>query len=291
MSDKVVSQIFETTNYGQFTVLKENRGAKDSIKPRKIKHLMAIAQGPKYVPEKWKIDVNDKFVVIDGHHRLAVSKMLKLPIRYEIIKDKKFHNGQSTFINNVYEVNSLNTAWTSTDVFKAALAAKLPLANEIQKLISKHNNTFDHMSIIALIKKDPGLFRYAHGINVLTFEDKALLDYFHSSEFSMELASFISINNKLRIVSTKKRCISAVYEVIIYGSEFIDTAKFKRSVMKISDITLNNTAKTSNSKEWLMVLIRTYNSYAGTNIRLKTLLKAIKDQGQTTSDKEGKAKE
>lgn len=283
MSDKVVSQIFETTDYDKFTVLKENRGAKDAIKPRKIKHLTAIAKSPEFVAEKWKIDVNEKLAVIDGHHRLYVSRMLKMPIRYEIIGNKKFHNGASSFINNVFEVNRLNTAWTTMDVYKAALAAKLPLANEIEKLISKHNNTFDYMSIIALLKRDPGLFRYAHDINVLIFENKDLVEYFHSNEFSLELNHFLAFNAKLRVVSAKKRCLAMVYYIIFYAREIIDPLKFRKAVMKISDTTLKNNQKTNNMSEWLNVLVRKYNSVAGTSVRIKTVAKAIKDQGQTKS--------
>lgn len=280
MTDKVVSQIFETTDYKKFSPLKENRGAKESIKPERVKKILKIIASSKFTPEKFSMQVTKDFKIINGHHSHAAAQIAKIPIRYEIFADPKFYNGDATYVNNVYNINAMNTAWSPQDVFKAAVASKQHLATEIVKLISKHNNTFDYLCMMSLIMRDPKIMKRPGGIDVLTYGDKELVKYFDSGEFSLELASFIKINHKLRIVSEKKKCLANVYEVIYYARQIIDPLKFRNCILKISDATLNNTSKTKDSKSWFKVLVSHYNSSTGSKVHLKTLLKAVKSKGK-----------
>jgi hypothetical protein len=75
-------EIHHTSNYSLFQSLRSNRGGselnpvhlrrlEESIKEKNLLHLRPIV-------------VNKKFIIIDGHHRLAIAKKLHLPIFYFI---------------------------------------------------------------------------------------------------------------------------------------------------------------------------------------------------------------
>lgn len=94
--DKVVGQVFETTDLNQFKLLKGNRMVAISQKLRK-----SVIDKGVVTP----IKVNSKMEVVDGQHRLALAKELHLPIKYE------FDNSDIS----VAELNSTSRAWNLSD--------------------------------------------------------------------------------------------------------------------------------------------------------------------------------
>lgn len=83
--DKVVKtvDVYETTDYDKFTLVKGNRkpdkGHTQGLKLSMIEHGNLTVDDP--------IEVNEKFQVFDGQHRLAALKKLGLPVYY-IFRDK-----------------------------------------------------------------------------------------------------------------------------------------------------------------------------------------------------------
>ena len=76
MSDRRIAGIYESKDYDKFKMLDANR---------KLGHVQKIIDSIKSVGVLWvPILVNEKFEIIDGQHRFAACKALRLPIYYII---------------------------------------------------------------------------------------------------------------------------------------------------------------------------------------------------------------
>lgn len=102
-SNKIVSSIFETTDYDQFKIIESNR--EFEVRKNLAEDLK------KFGRFEYPILVNEKMEVIDGQHRLATAKYLRLPIQYFV----RHGAGAGT----VKRINSSAKNWTLVDYVKS----------------------------------------------------------------------------------------------------------------------------------------------------------------------------
>lgn len=101
MKDKVISSVKETTDYGKFKLLNENREITQ-------KALAKIERSVK--KDGWRnypITVNEKMEIIEGQHTYFFAKENNLPLRYFI------QEGATKVDCQI--MNSARTGWTVTD--------------------------------------------------------------------------------------------------------------------------------------------------------------------------------
>lgn len=280
-NDKVVSRIYETYEYDAFKPLGANRGAanKFGIKNAKLNKMLKLIEEGKFIPELGTIKVNEKYEVIDGHHRLQALKAHKLAVRYEIIHDPKFNiaTGREK-LGNVYTVNAVNPSWSGKDLFKAAFSAKAPLAIKIQQLINDYGEIFDFLDVLALLKRDEECFSGVKrgGVDMSVFEDASLVDHANTDEFKLELKYFEKLVQKYRISSHRKRGVHATYTILFnISNDVIDKIAFRNSCLRVTDNALLSTKKTKNIEAWIRLLVETYNRKNGKSVRVVDILKTI----------------
>lgn len=95
-------EVYKTTDYSKFKVLKGNRNIYSS-------NLLNIKESisKNNLLEENPIKVNQKYEVIDGQHRLEAAKILKVPIYYVIINDLN--------LSDVQTLNTAQRAWILKD--------------------------------------------------------------------------------------------------------------------------------------------------------------------------------
>lgn len=88
VSDSVIGEIYETTDYSKFRVIIGNR----KVEPSRVKNIVTSihAVGYRMVP----IVVNKQMEVIDGQGRLAALRELGMPVYYIIDKDASIEECQ-----------------------------------------------------------------------------------------------------------------------------------------------------------------------------------------------------
>jgi hypothetical protein len=103
MEDKLVNGIYETTNYDKFKLIESNRDFE--VRQNLADDLKEFGSF------EYPIEVNEKMEVIDGQHRLATAKYLKVPIQYFVKEgaDKK----------TVIRINTKSVNWKITDYIKS----------------------------------------------------------------------------------------------------------------------------------------------------------------------------
>ena len=79
---KVVSQVYETTDYALFSYIEGNRHVDQQT--RNVKNLLRSFQQDDYLFTI--IFVNEKYQIIDGQNRFEAAKKLLLPVRFVIIE-------------------------------------------------------------------------------------------------------------------------------------------------------------------------------------------------------------
>lgn len=98
MDNKIISQVFTTTDYDQFKFIDNNRQA-DHVKA------LTVSFKERYVPNA--ILCNEKMEIIDGQNRFLAAKELGLPIYYYCI--------QGLGIYDVASLNSYGKNWNNRD--------------------------------------------------------------------------------------------------------------------------------------------------------------------------------
>lgn len=117
MKKEISGTIYKTSDYGKFTFIKSNRELKSLGKLERA----AIELGF-YAP----IIVNEKYEVIDGQHRLAVSEKLGIPVEYIV------RPGLS--IKDIISLNSSAKNWTLEDYIHAYTEHGLKNYETLQKV-------------------------------------------------------------------------------------------------------------------------------------------------------------
>ena len=96
----MLMQVKETKNYSMFSTIEGNR-------PKNELHLKRLKKSMEEELLIIPIIGNEKYQVIDGQHRLAVSQELSLPLRYIIAKGYG--------LNEVHRLNQNSKNWTMTE--------------------------------------------------------------------------------------------------------------------------------------------------------------------------------
>ena len=279
--DKVVSEIYETYDYEKFKPLKENRGhiLTGGIKKRKLDTYLKLIEDGEFIADLGTIKVNKDLQIIDGHHRLEALKRHNLPVRYEIIKHENFNEStRRVYLNSVYKTNAQNTAWKIEEMFQAAVANKAPLAVLIDAAIKKYQNNFNWSEVIAILTEDEKLFAggQREKPNILTFEDKALVERFNSPEFLLELKYFVKLNEKVRVAARRLHVLRSFYTILLRASKIIDSKIFRASALQIPSSYLESN-RLKNSDDCTDMFIKYYNIYTKDKINsaaIKTEIKA-----------------
>lgn len=282
--DRQVAVIYETYDYNKFHPMKQNRGTatETGTKRRKLVSILKLMETDKYVPELGTIRVNKNLEIIDGHHRLQALKMYKLPVRYEIIEDQRFNEATGREkLGHIYDVNAINPAWSQTDMYKAALAAKAPVAVAIMQIINKYRNTFEFQHVLALMMKNERIFTGARkgDVSMQTFDDKKLLGVLEESAFHLELKYFNDLNQKFRISDRSSLGFKAAYSIIWgfmeHASPTVFRENFRKAILNTSENMLHNTERTRTLSSWIRLLIETHNKKNRDKIKVATVLKAL----------------
>lgn len=286
MKDKIVGQIYESYDYDQFKIIKENRGRSEThgINIRKLNSLQTLIESKQYVEEYGIVKVNKDFLIVDGRHTFEIMQRNKLPIRYIIIGDDRFNNAtKNEMLNSVYTVNKINTSWNGHELFNAACQRKGPLAVAINEIIDKHDNTFKWNDVMALIIKNLDMFRgrfHIAQINLLTFWKAEYVDYINSNEFAEELKWFVKFNEKARVAYHKGSVLMSFYSVLWNARSFVNPMNFRKSCLSIPDTTLQS-QQTRKANFLVSALIKNYNRKFGQSVVLSTVLYQLSGNGQS----------
>ena len=96
----MLMQVKETKNYSMFSTIEGNR-------PKNELHLKRLRKSMEEELLISPIIVNEKYQVIDGQHRLAISQELSLPLRYIVAKGYG--------LNEVHRLNQNTKNWTMVE--------------------------------------------------------------------------------------------------------------------------------------------------------------------------------
>lgn len=102
VQDKKVNEIFETTNYSRFKMIKGNRKVEQSH----VKNLSRKMKTNGWLKTS-EMTVNEKFEIIDGQHRYLAAQIAGIPVRYKIVK--------KSGIVEVRQSNQSSRNWTLKD--------------------------------------------------------------------------------------------------------------------------------------------------------------------------------
>ncbi len=108
-------KIYETTNYQLFDKLKGNRKINDAKIKRIIKEIDAGNDMLQYYPIQVQ-EQDEKLNILDGQHRFTISKILKRPVYYMLVTEKKS-------MPEIAKVNSNVEKWKSSDYINCYIAA------------------------------------------------------------------------------------------------------------------------------------------------------------------------
>lgn len=286
---RTVGKIYETTDYGMFKPLSQNRGSGNNqgVKKSKVKKIVQLMEAGKFIYELSPIQVNQKNQIIDGHHRLAAMKELGKPVRFIVIENERFNQQSNTqtskveFVNNIYNVNGTNPTWTGKDLFHAGIELKLELALGIQQLLEDNENNFDFNDVLALLTKNLDVFKGAKkaGYDVTIFNNKELLQRFKSPEFQQEIEYFVKLNYKLLISPRRKVALDTFYTLLWNAERLgIDRERLQKKVLSIPEKTIKNNSKMKVPKVAIRTFIADgYNKGASNTQRLKvsTIFKTL----------------
>ena len=278
VNDKAVTNIYETFNYDQFSILPENRGQKENkgIKESKIKTMQRMIDNDTWVHEVARVRVNLNFEIVDGSHTFEVSKRNALPIRYEIMSDDKFNNvTRRDLIGSMHNINAVHTAWTAADLFNAAVQVKAPLALDMKAVIENENNYFLWTDLMALILKDTNFFigRWKTA-TMKSFEEKESIDYIRSDEFTWELKHFVKLNTKARIAFKKGMILKAAYDILWHAGEMVDKKLFRKALASVPE-NLIVSQRTQTDEGCRRMLLQHYNRSQGQSVETGAVLFAL----------------
>lgn len=139
MAEKI--KIFKTSDYSIFGVNKHNRAVDETHVKRVVKSMRENGFNPDFPILVNKSDMT----VIDGQHRLAAAKILRIPVYF------KFAMEEYTAAA-IMEINSTSKKWSWLD-FATTMAhdTSLPNCNDFLMLINTYEKTKDVLNFTTLI--------------------------------------------------------------------------------------------------------------------------------------------
>ena len=281
--DKLVSKVYETYDYDQFSILPENRGHVETkgIKEKKLKMLQRLIDNGTWVDEVARVKVNEKREIIDGAHTFEILKRNGKPIRYEFISDERFNEvPKRDKIGAVYSINSVTTTWSPAELFNAAVQCKAPLALLLKDIIEDNDNYFLWTDLIGILEKDSNYFmgRWRKA-NMQLFERKDLIEQVRSDEFAWEMKHFIKLNLKARIALRKGVVLKAAYDILWHAREMVDPKLMRKSLASIPE-TMVTSNKAQTDESCRRMLIQHYNKSQGQSVDTGTVIYALKHKDQ-----------
>lgn len=140
MKDRVISSVKETTDYGKFKTLKENREITTK----------ALAKIKKSVErDGWRnypITVNEKMEIIEGQHTYMYAKENKLPLRYYIQEGANETDCQI--------MNSARTGWSMKDYIHSYAANGNVSYMYMENLVNRYSPAIPISAIFVVLYKD-----------------------------------------------------------------------------------------------------------------------------------------
>jgi hypothetical protein len=281
--EKLASEVYETFNYDQFSILPENRGHIESkgIKEKKIKVLQRLIDEGIWIDEVARVKVNEKFEIIDGAHTFEVLKRNQKAIRYEIIHDAAFNSGtKRDKIGAVYSINSVTTTWSPAELFNAAVVTKAPLALILREIIEKNDNYFLWTDLIAILEKDSNYFmgRWRKA-SMQLFERKDLIEQVQHETFTPELNFFIKLNQKARIAQRKGLILKAAYDILWNARHMIEPKLMRKALASLPESSVSSNKMISDDACRRMI-IQHYNKSQGQAVETATIMYALKHKDQ-----------
>jgi len=189
--------IYSTKDYSMFTPLKHNRGEDKGIESKRLNDFKRVVAENKFFFTWVNVIINKAGVVIDGHHRLQLLKELGLPINFIVTHEKKFNpkndpNGVK-LLSAIAALNAVNSMWTGTQHFNAAVNSDLQLAVQIKLMKARFDVEFniDRKQITGgrifnLLKKNVSGLQSTL-VDVSDYEDTSLIERLLSDDFEQEL--------------------------------------------------------------------------------------------------------
>lgn len=139
---EVVGTIFQTSDYSICGKVSGNRKVRDNaLLKRELKEMGQLSP----------IEVNSNFEVIDGQHRLAILKELKLPVKFVIL--------ESNAPRNVISMNSAQRNWSDADYLNFFVDNGNPEYIRLNQLLNQYKDYVSLNVLYSVVLKSPDKFK------------------------------------------------------------------------------------------------------------------------------------
>jgi hypothetical protein len=202
------TSIKSTTNYSLFQPLKGNRNVNRG-------HVMRIKESMKKQMLPTFIEVNERYEVIDGQHRLEALKELGLPVYYIV--------NEGSGLREAQRHNEIKRKWGYADIMSSHCAAENENYLFIQYLVNKYSLTIDN----ALIACKRGI----NGQRLNYDFQQGELEIKNKKEIEELIRQALRVNAVVNIM--RKTAWSAILQCI--DSKFFDIDVFIRKLTYLKD--------------------------------------------------------
>lgn len=160
-TDTVKMEVFESSNYNKFKLIKGNRTLH---KTKYLQLLKSMEQEVLSIP----IAVNEKMEIIDGQHRYHARRELGLPILYYVC--------EGYGIEQVKRANLVSSNWTKEDYLNLHVTDGIPAYEEFEELLLESGlNVTDLIKVYAKAQDKSSeqlAYEFEHGTLVSDNIDK-----------------------------------------------------------------------------------------------------------------------
>lgn len=206
-SPVVQNKVYSTTDYEKFKFLDGNRHVELNI--GHVNELKRRIEDRGNLTQWFPITVNERFEVIDGQHRLAALKELKLPVYYEV--------KEGLHINDVITLNTSHKNWSWKD-FMVSYAER---GNHNYQNFRKLADEFKNVGFTTLISFARG---ERTGGRVVDFNDGNLqFSDDHYGETRIKVQDYVDLTEASGI---------AGHEFAMACMEIFKKPKYEQSVME-----------------------------------------------------------
>jgi len=202
---KKINNIYETTDYDQFSFLLENRTIDKNHVQKFVKEFRTIGQ---QIPAK----VNDKFIILEGQHRFIACKTLKIPFKF-FIENIKYNRIKQ--LDNLISIQK-GKDWAVKDHLASQVKRKNPNYLEFNSLVNRFSQ-FSISSLLYICKIDSGNFKngiihthhFSDGIRILesALMLKPFYKFYNRSTFVIAL-SIVANRPNFNLDYFNKKCKS-----------------------------------------------------------------------------------
>ena len=202
------TSIKSTTNYSLFQPLKGNRNVNRG-------HVMRIKESMKKQMLPTFIEVNERYEVIDGQHRLEALKELELPVYYIV--------NEGSGLREAQRHNEIKKKWGYADILESHCAAENENYLFLQYLMNKYDLTMNN----ALIACQRG----NHGQSIQYKFQQGELEIKNKKEIEDLIRQALRVNAVVNIM--RKTAWSAILQCV--DSQYFDVDVFIRKLTYLKD--------------------------------------------------------